>query len=307
MMGEIRSIIDKITLTERIEIKSGKWKTLSWFLLANAAILLSLAIISGGALIGIFPFVLLASCTLPFISLCCSRWMAKRVHQMYIVDQEHFQSDSEHHLFTLVEMLSMKAGLGKTPQVGMYRSDDINAFATGVTRNRSLVAFSSAILEKMDEEALAAVAAHEIAHIANGDMLTLTLVQSVINSVVMLCTLPLQLLEWFSRFSEQGSRMMIWVIALTRHLLTVILIFLGSLLVKAFSRHREFKADHLAAQLLDRHAMISALEYLKHQPQVTLPNQKAYAAFKIHTTRSWLDILSTHPSIDRRIEALRNL
>lgn len=98
----------------------------------------------------------------------------------------------------------VSAGLGKTLQVGIYRNDDINAFATGVTRNRSLVAFSSAILEKMDEEALAAVAAHEI--------------------------------------------------ALTRHLLTVILVFLGSLWVKAFSRHREFKADHLAAQLSDRHA-----------------------------------------------------
>lgn len=159
----------------------------------------------------------------------------------------------------------------------------------------------------MDEEAIAAVAAHEVAHIANGDMITMALVQSVVNVFVYLITIPLTIIEWIAFFSDNVSAAASWVISILRFLTSTFLFFLGSLVVKAFSRRREFKADKLAAQLLRKESMIHALEQLRHEEPVVLKSQKAYAALKINAPSRWLDLFSDHPSLERRIKALQKL
>jgi heat shock protein HtpX len=290
-----------------IQIKNNFLKRFGWFFMANAAIILSLGLITSGAALSLAPYLLLIGCLFPFISLLFSRWLAKRSHHIEIIDPNQLQNVEEQKLYDLVNKLCQKAGLTKIPEIGIYPSSEINAFATGATKNSSLVAFSSALIEDMDETTIAAIAAHEIAHIANGDMITMALVQSVINSIIYLFTLPLSLIKWFAFFSTQVSAGAYWLIVIAKFICTVILLFLGSLVVKAFSRHREFKADQLAAQLLDQNAMIHALEHLRNEKPLVLKNQQAYAAFKINSPQRWLDIFSTHPSLERRIQRLQNM
>ncbi len=288
-----------------MEIRSGWLKRFSWFLAANAAVVVSLAIITGGAALSLAPYLLLFSCTIPFFSLLFSKWSAKRAHGIYVIEPNHFNNETERNLYRLIETLSQRAGLQRVPEVGIYESADVNAFATGATRSSSMVAFSTGLLETLDEDAIAAVAAHEIAHIANGDMVTLALVQSVINTVIYIITIPLWLIKWTAFFSDQVSALAFWLITIAKFLITVFLVFLGSLVAKAFSRHREFKADQLAAQLVDPQSMIHALESLRQVPVITIKQQQSYAAFKINAGPSILDLFSTHPSLERRIARLR--
>ncbi len=299
-------ITEQVNASPAILVKLGKAKRLFWFLIANAAIVLSLTLISGGALLGFMPFVLLLGCTFPFITLLLSRWLAKRSHGIQII-QPDFQSDEQEGLYTLVTSLCKRAGLRIMPEVGIYQSEEMNAFATGRSRNSSLVAFSSGLLESMDERGIAAVAAHEIAHIANGDMVTITLVQSVVNTVVLLCTIPLKLIEWLAFFSDSVSAVAFWITSIIRFLITLLLVFLGSLVVKAFSRRREFQADKLASELLDKDSMIHALESLKHDKPVVMKKQRGYAALKISSPKRFMDLFSTHPSLEKRIFALQKL
>jgi heat shock protein HtpX len=304
---DFSAISQNVLSSQPIQIKNGLFNRFGWFFAVNAAIVLSLSVITAGAATALIPFLLLVSCLFPFVSLLFSRWIAKRAHHIVLIDPSRFQNEEEKSLYELVATLSHKARLPKVPEVGIYRSSEVNAFATGATKKSSLVAFSSALLDNMDETAVAAVAAHEIAHIANGDMITMALVQSVVNSVIYLITLPLTFIKWAAFFSDQVSAGAFWFIVFVRFVCTVILLFLGSLVVKSFSRRREFKADQLAASLLAPSAMIHALEQLRHEKPVVLKTQKAFAAFKINSSRSWLDIFSTHPSLERRIQRLQQL
>ncbi|MCP8617282.1 protease HtpX [Salirhabdus salicampi] len=298
-------ITNHIEKSPPLHIRGGALKRWSWFLLANIGIIFSLSIISAGALVGLAPFILLFGCTFPFISLLFSKALAKRAHKMYIINPDQFQSEEEKSLYELVSSLCAKAGMKKMPEVGIYDSPDVNAFATGPSKNSSLVAFSSALLDEMDEKAIAAVAAHEIAHISNGDMVTLSLVQSVVNTIILLITLPLTMIKWVALFNENVSALMFFIISIVKFLISLFLVFLGSLVVKAFSRRREFAADKLASELINSDSMIYALESLKNDNPRVVKEQQAYAAFKINTPEKILDIFSTHPSLDRRIERLK--
>lgn len=304
---DFSAISTSVLQSQPIHVKKGLFQRFGWFFAVNAAIMLSLSIITAGAAVSLIPYLIIVSCFFPFVSLLFSRWIAKRVHHIELVDPNHFRNDEEQSLYELVESLSTKAGLPKVPEVGIYASHEANAFATGATKSSSLVAFSTGLMDKMDEKAVAAVAAHEIAHIANGDMITMALVQSVVNSVIYLITLPLTLIKWLAFFSDQVSAGAYWFIVIARFICTVILLFLGSLVVKAFSRRREFKADQLAATLLDPGSMIHALQELRHEKPVVLKTQKAYAAFKINSPSGWLDLFSTHPSLERRIQRLQQM
>lgn len=291
--------------SKTLKVGSGTARRVGWFLLANFAIVASISILSAGALFAYSPIFLIVSCFFPFCTLLFSRWLAKRSHRMRIIRKGQYQYEGDQSLYELVETLCKRANIRKMPEVGVYEDHDVNAFATGATRNRSLVAFSTALLETMDEEGIAGVAAHEISHIANGDMVTMSLVQSVVNALVYLITIPLKIVEWAAFFSDEVSETTYWIIAIIRMLVSSILFFLGSLVVLAFSRWREFKADRLAAQLLRKESMIHALELLRDEHPVVLKSQKAYAALKINGASRWLDLFSTHPSIDRRIRALQ--
>lgn len=302
------SITKRIRRSGRLSINGGTFKRLSWFILVNAAIILSLTIISGGLLLFYAPFLILFSATFPFLFLLLSRWMAKRSHGIVPIEPHRYQNEEEKNLYEMVESLAHKAGLPHCPEVGIYHSDEINAFATGASKKKSLVAFSTGLLDNMDEQSVTAVAAHEVAHIANGDMVTLTLVQSVVNTIISIITIPLSIFNWFIHFfSEHAGTLTAWLVTLCKYIITIFLVFLGSLVVKLFSRKREFAADKLAAELFSRDAMIGALEALRGDTPVIERHQQEYAAFKINGPRRWTDIFSTHPNIERRIYALKKL
>lgn len=283
------------------------WRVCGWFLLANAATVISLALLSGGALVALTPVVIVAGMTFPFIGLLCSRWLAKRAHHMQAVYPGNYRNAQEQHLYEIVSALSARAGLPHTPEVGIYPSNELNAFATGPSRTRALLAFSTALLDGLDDRAIAAVAAHEIAHVANGDMLLLTIMQGAVNALALLITVPLWCIQAVAFFSDKVSWLMYVLIAIVRFLVTGVLLFLGSLVVMGFSRHREYRADELSARLLDPNAMIDALRLLGQQAPTYPKEQQAYAAFKINGDGGCLFLVSTHPPIEARIRRLESL
>jgi heat shock protein HtpX len=237
-----------------------------------------------------------------FISLALSRIIAKWTMGVKIIDSD--QRDPElADLVRKVHGFARKAGIEKMPEVGYYESDDLNAFATGPTKNRSLVAVSTGLLRHMNEAELDGVLAHEVAHIANGDMVTMTLVQGVVNAFVMFLA---RVIGFFaSQFVSEDKRNIVQfgiVIACE-----IAFGILGMIVVSAFSRRREFKADHGGAALSTKNNMIAALERLKVNSQLsTNEDQPAIASLKISgKTGGLIKLFSTHPDLDDRIQALK--
>ena len=267
--------------------------------------MMSIVVISGGAAAGMVPYVLLIGAIAPFIMLLMSKWLAKRAHDIRLIDPRQFKSKYEENLYWLVDDLRKRAGLEVPLEVGIYESEDMNAFATGANKKNSMVAFSTGLVEGMDEQGVKGVAAHEIAHIANSDMLILTLVQSVVNSVVLLIALPFRALKIATFFSDRASWVDYLLSTIVHVVVTSVLVFLGNIVVKAFSRQREFRADFLAGELVGKPHMIHALQTLQGDTATAPAMQVAYAAFKINSPPSWSDIFSTHPSLERRIAVLQ--
>ncbi len=289
-----------------LDIKSSLVKICGWFILANAAVIVSLTVLSGGVALTLFPILLFIGSVFPLFSLLFSRWLAKRAHQIQLIEIGNCNQE-QLELYQLVDTLRTRAGIETMPEVGIFSAGEMNAFATGMNRNNALLAVSIELLEQMDKKSIAAVVAHEIAHIANGDMLTLTLVQSVINALVLIITLPLNIFHLLAIFNSDIGIVATWVIGLAKFIISVILIFAGNLVVKAFSRRREFAADNLAARLINSEAMIAALTHLQEEESSVNQNPalRAYSAFKISgSLSSWGDLFSTHPALSRRIEAL---
>lgn len=229
------------------------------------------------------------------ISLAISRISAKMMTGMEIIDRTHPEAAW---VYAMVEELSRKAGLPKTPEVGIYQSPEVNAFATGPSKRRSLVAFSTGLLNTMSKNEVEGVAAHEIAHIANGDMVTMTLLQGVINAFVMFFA---RVISWAiaqnsREENRQASSFMV------TFMLEMVLGILGMMVVAAFSRYREYRADLGGARYAGKHDMIAALERLAGHSQI-YDKQASLAALKISGgPGAWF---STHPPLEKRIEALR--
>lgn len=239
-----------------------------------------------------------------FISLALSRKMAKWMMGVKVIDSNE-RDPGLNDLVRRVHLLSKKAGIEVMPEVGIYESPEINAFATGPTKNRSLVAVSTGLLERMDRDETEGVLAHEVAHIANGDMVTMTLVQGVVNAFVMF--LARIIANVASQLVDEEKRPMIqfgFVLALE-----VVLGMLGMILVSAFSRHREYRADQGGADLSTPSQMIAALEKLKKNYQLEPSEdseQPALATLKISgKAGGLLKLFSTHPDLDDRIERLK--
>ncbi len=289
-----------------LNINSGLGKTLNWFFLINAAVIISLTITTFGVGIAAAPVLLILGATFPFISLFFSKWLAKKSHDIRLI-HENSDNTSEKQLYDLVDALRKRAGLEVMPEVGVFTSDEMNAFATGPNKKNALLAFSDSLLKRMDGDAIAAVVAHEIAHVANGDMLTLSIVQSVTNSLVMLVSIPLSFIKIGALFSDKIDWLGYLIISFLKFIIVSIFLFLGNLVVKSFSRKREFEADKLASELLDKNSMIKALISLNSEASSIEYDKSvsAYAAMKISSPLSRFgDIFSTHPSIERRIDAL---
>lgn len=237
-------------------------------------------------------------------SLVFAKWLAIRAHHIRLIDAQPSRSEAERNLYAAVMDLSRRAGLPVAPAVGVYESADMNAFATGFSRNDSLVAFSSTLLEAMPPDQVRAVAAHEIAHVANQDMLAMVLLQGVINSIVLIASVPIQIFRLVNLFSEERNGtidVICWIIQL---IMTLVLVFIGSLIMKAFSRGREYRADAFAATLTGKESMIGALQTLSNDITPIPVQQRAYAALKVAGRVSIAEIFSTHPLTKKRIQAL---
>ena len=296
------NITKNIKSKNDVNIPFYKLKIAKWFVITNATVLLTMIILSGACRQPAFMLIFLFGAIFPFFQLFFSKFLAKNSHDIEIIGED-IQGEKENELVEMINAMSAKVGISNPPEVGIYQSEDMNAFATGFTKNSSLIAFSSGLLNKMDSEEISAVAAHEIAHIANGDMITMTLIQSAVNIIVMLCTIPLKIYYWFSDDDNWIYDILLFVAEI---ILSVILMFLGNLVVKAFSRRREFEADKLASEITSNNYMINALTRLNEADEVELSqSEKANACFKISAEESFLDIFSTHPSLERRIKALK--
>lgn len=232
------------------------------------------------------------------ISLLMSKWMAKRMMGVQIIDPNTRDPEARE-ILEMVHNMARKARLPKMPEVGVYESPEMNAFATGPSKSNSLVAVSSGLVNSLNKGELEAVIGHEVAHVANGDMVTLTLIQGIINTFVI----------FFSRIlaniiASQFER--------NRHLIEMVLIIvmqiafslLGAIAVAYFSRQREFRADKGGARFSSPENMINALKALSRQ---TIPNEKddSFAAFKIAGTSQIAALFRTHPPLDVRIAAIQ--
>ena len=236
-------------------------------------------------------------------SLIISKWSAKFMTGAKVITSP--KNNLESWLLKTISEQSKRARIGM-PEVAIYKSNDINAFATGATKNSSLVAFSSGILEKMNKEELEAVAAHEVSHIANGDMVTLALIQGIINTFVfVLARLLGHLVDKVIFKNRGGHGPAFWI---TTIIAEIVLAILASIIVMWFSRQREFKADAGAAFLTNKNQMILALKKIKqaYLPS-NLPDQ--IQAFGISGTKysGIKKLFMSHPPIDERIKALEEL
>jgi heat shock protein HtpX len=256
----------------------------------------------GGSLQGLLIFAALFGFGGSLISLAISKWMAKKVMGVEVITQP--RNATESWLINAIGAHARNAGIGM-PEVGIFESPDPNAFATGASRNSALVAVSTGLLQRMNEHEVDAVLGHEISHVANGDMVTLALIQGVVNTFVIFLSRIIGNIVDRSFFRSEDGRGPAYFISVI--VSEIVLGILASLIVLWFSRWREFRADRGGAKLAGRANMIAALEKLKasHEP---LPQQ--FAAFGIADGRvasGFAKLRMSHPPLEERIAALRAL
>lgn len=245
------------------------------------------------------------------ISLWISRWMAKWSMGVQLIDPNTRDPQAQS-ILNMVYNLSKKAGLTVMPEVGVYQSPEVNAFATGPTRKRALVALSTGLLQRLNSEEVEAVVGHEVTHVANGDMVTMTLLQGVINAFVMFMARILafavsRLLSGGRDDERSGFSPLIF--QLTVFFFEIIFMLLGSLVVAAFCRRREFRADLGGARLTSPQRMINALQALKKTLKIQDEQVKApaFQSLKISNPSGLMNLFASHPPLDLRIERLQRL
>lgn len=286
------------------------------FVAVNILIIATLSIVM--ALLGVRPYLdakginyqsLMIFCAIwgfggAFISLAMSRMMAKWMMGVQVIDS-NVQDPELRDLVRRVHEFAHKANLKVMPEVGIYESPELNAFATGPTKSRSLVAVSTGLLHNMDRGEVDGVLAHEVAHIANGDMVTMTLVQGVVNAFVMFLA---RVAGFFASqaVAEEKRPMVQFAVVIV---LEILLGILGMIVVAFFSRAREYRADAGGAHLSGRDNMVAALKRLKANYQLPpMEDQPALATLKISgKAGGMMKLFSTHPDLDDRIERLQRM
>lgn len=234
------------------------------------------------------------------ISLGISRFIAKRSMGVQVVNGRTGQEEADW-VYRTIERLTRQANL-PMPEVGIYESPEVNAFATGPTKKRSLVAVSTGLLRTMRRDEVEGVLAHEVSHIQNGDMVTMTLVQGVVNAfVIFLSRLVAGIVRQTS--DSRNAYLLSFVVMIV---LEIGLGIIGFMIVAWFSRAREFRADAGAAALSGRNNMIAALQRLKQTHELVDDRQAALATLKIAGGKSWMALMATHPPLDERIAALQH-
>lgn len=291
-------------------------RRIALFLLTNIAVLALLTIVCRlfgidqwaamhgyGGMGGLLAFAAVFGMGGAFISLAMSKWMAKMTTGARVIEQP--QSEGERWLVDTVRRHAQNAGIGM-PEVAVYDAPEMNAFATGMSKNHALVAVSTGLLQQMDREQIAAVLGHEIGHVANGDMVTLTLIQGVLNTLVILAARIVGRLvdSWLSGGRDRDGGGIGYFVSVM--VLQLVFGLFASMIVMAFSRWREFHADAAGAKLAGRGAMISALQRLQlNHGESTLP--KTMAAFGISgpLAQGLQRLFMSHPPLDERIAALQ--
>jgi heat shock protein HtpX len=295
-------------------------KRIVLFLLLNAVVILTISVLL--RVLGIQPYLtergidygsLMAFCLVwgmggAFISLALSRVMAKAAMRVQVIDPQSREPMAQELLQT-VERLARSAGL-PMPQVGIYQSDDINAFATGPTRSRALVAVSTGLLRKLGRDEVEGVLGHEMTHVANGDMVTMTLLQGVVNAFVMFLARALAFAAAQSMRRDDSENVSFGIYFAVQIVLEIVFMILGSIVVASFSRWREFRADAGGAHLAGRDRMVRALTALKRDVENVTPQtaSPAFAAFRISNRGGgWLGLFASHPPLDERIARLERM
>ncbi len=290
-------------------------KRIALFLVTNLAILVVLSIVL--SLLGVdsllaengvdldlqalLIFSAVIGMTGSFISLAMSKWTAKRMTGAQVITQP--QNKTQRWLLTTVERQASQAGI-KMPEVAIYSSPDVNAFATGMSRNNALVAVSSGLIENMKMDEAEAVLAHEVSHVANGDMVTLALIQGVVNTFVIFASRVVgHIVDRVILKNDRGHGIGFFVSSMIAQ---VVFGILASAIVMYFSRVREFKADAGAAKLAGSEKMVAALQRLQmiHQPS-RLPDQMAAFGINGGLGDGIKKLFMSHPPLEERIAALR--
>ncbi|WP_409479370.1 protease HtpX [Pseudobdellovibrio sp. HCB154] len=287
-------------------------KRFGMLILVNALIMITINIILN--VLGVQPYLqsyginygsLMAFCLVwgfggAFISLMLSKFMAKMMMGVEIVEPDAREPEAQW-LVQTVYRLARNANLSKMPEVGFFQSEEMNAFATGPSRSNSLVAVSTGLMRKMNKDEVEGVLAHEIAHVANGDMVTMTLVQGVVNAFGMFLARVIgHILS--TQVKEESAHV---VRMISTIILDILFNILGMFVVAAFSRYREYRADAGGAALGGKDKMIRALQRLQ-QETAPVPAEQPLATFQIADRRSkLLSLLSTHPRLEDRIAKLQ--
>jgi len=285
-------------------------KRIVLFLITNLAVVLLLSIVlrltgldrmaAGGNLFGLLAFAAVFGFGGALISLALSKWMAKRATGARVIEAP--ANATERWLIDTVARQAQAAGIGM-PEVAIYEAPDMNAFATGMNRNKALVAVSTGLLNNMTQDEAEAVLAHEVSHVANGDMVTLALIQGVVNTFVIFAARIIGRIVDRAVFrTENGNGPAFWI---TTFVAELILGILASAIVMWFSRQREFRADAGSASLVGRDKMIAALERLGRNREPELPDQLRAFAIAGGPARGLRLLFMSHPPLEQRIEALR--
>ena len=284
-------------------------KRVALFLATNLAVLVLLSIVM--RLLGVNPQTsggLLVMATLfgfggSFISLMMSKWVAKRSTGAQVIEQP--RNDGERWLLETVRRQAQAAGIGM-PEVAVYDAPEINAFATGPSRNDALVAVSTGLLRNMDRDEAEAVLGHEISHVANGDMVTMMLVQGVLNTfVIVLARVVGRVIDGYLGGNDRRGGFGYFIIVSA---LDLVFGLFASVIAMWFSRHREFRADAGGARLAGRDKMIAALEKLSRTyGETTLPKQVQAFGISGGVAHGLRSLFMTHPPLAERIEALRRM
>lgn len=273
-------------------------------ILLIASIVMSVLGVNTSTMGGLLVFAAIFGFGGSFLSLAISKWMAKKTMGCEVISQP--RDEMERWLVDTVGRQARKVGI-EMPEVAIYQSPELNAFATGPSKNNALVAVSSGLLYGMTKDEVEGVLAHEVSHVANGDMVTLTLIQGVVNTFVIFAARVVAgiINNFVASNDDDGEGLGTFAYMGVVFVLDMLFGILASLIVAYFSRIREFKADEGGAQLAGKEKMIAALERLRKGPEIeAMPAQMA--AFGINGKRSMAELMMSHPPLEKRISALRN-
>lgn len=238
-----------------------------------------------------------------FISLFMSKFMVKSLYGLKEIRPEDMNFGF---IAQAVHNYSKVAGISKMPEVYIYDSPEVNAFATGPSKNNSLVAVSAGLINSMTREEVEGVIAHEVSHIANGDMVTMALAQGVINAFVMFLSrvAAFAISQALRKNDDDGPGLGPFAHMALTWVFDIVFGLLALPVLMWFSRYREFRADHGGAKLAGKNSMIAALKRLQHVHAPIDNRGSELAAFKISGSKKWIELLSSHPSLEKRIHAL---